>query len=124
MIDFTRLSRTEWLELAQRLFDRIEQNCASFKSSEWNRVTPYLGWRVRDVLAHMTSAMPVNFRQVLDRALAGDSSPPLLLAFLGADQADGGKYRSQSFCRKIIPIHSTRRLRFAVSTASRQIFAS
>ncbi len=76
MTDFTKISRSQWLELAQRLAERLERNCAGFTASEWECVTPYLGWRARDVLAHMTSAMPVNFRQVLDRALAGNPGPP------------------------------------------------
>ena len=76
MVDYTSLTRAQWLGLAQRLFDRIEQACVRFTPSEWKHTTPYLGWRVRDVLAHMTGAMPVNFRQVLERALAGDPSAP------------------------------------------------
>src|SRR5215831_7509979 len=76
MTDFTAISRAQWLDIGQRLFDRIEQHCVRLTPAEWNRVTPYMGWRIRDVLAHMTSAMPVNFREVLDRALADDPTPP------------------------------------------------
>lgn len=76
MSDFTTLSRTEWLNLAggfyQQLFPKLER----LTPAQWNLATPYLSWRIRDVLAHMTSAMPVNFRQMLDRALAGDPSAP------------------------------------------------
>ena len=76
MSDFTRLSRREWLALADRFYARLDQTLASLTPAEWQRPTAYLGWRCRDVLAHMTSAMPVNFRQVLGRALAGDPSAP------------------------------------------------
>ncbi len=77
MTDYTKLSRTDWLELAERFYVRLERTFASFGSAEWERTSPYLGWRAKDVLAHMTSAMPVNFRQVLDRALGGNPSAPL-----------------------------------------------
>jgi uncharacterized protein (TIGR03083 family) len=74
--DFTSLSRGDWLDLAGRLYDRIGSEAERFTSAEWNRVTPYLGWRVRDVFAHMTAASRVNFRPLLGRALGGDASAP------------------------------------------------
>src|SRR3989442_135137 len=77
MTDFTRLTRTEWLDLADRFYRHLNATCAGLTASAWERPTAYLGWRARDVLAHMTSAMPVNFRKVLDRALAGNPAPPL-----------------------------------------------
>ena len=76
MTDFTALSRTQWLDLAERFYARLEQELSAFKPSDWERVTPYLGWRNRDLLAHMASAISINFREVLDRALAGDPSAP------------------------------------------------
>ena len=76
MSDFTRLSRGEWLALADRFYARLDRTLTTLTPAEWQRRTAYLGWRCRDVLAHMTSAMPVNFRQVLGRALAGDPSAP------------------------------------------------
>lgn len=76
MMDYTGLSRTQWLDLAGRLYARLERELGAFTPSDWERVSPYLGWRNRDVLAHMASAILVNFRQVLDRALAGDPSAP------------------------------------------------
>ena len=77
MKDFTRLSRGDWLGLADRFYQRLDHTMASLTPTDWERPTPYLGWSCRDVLAHMTSAMPINFRQVLDRALAGNPAPPL-----------------------------------------------
>ena len=76
MPDFTRLTHGDWLGLADRFYARLERTFASLSVVDWERPTPYLGWRARDVLAHMTSAMPVNFRQVLDRALAGNPAAP------------------------------------------------
>jgi uncharacterized protein (TIGR03083 family) len=76
MTDYTTISRTEWISLADRLYDRLENDCRTFSTEEWAPVTPYLGWRVRDVLAHLTTAMPINFRPMLDRALADNPSPP------------------------------------------------
>jgi uncharacterized protein (TIGR03083 family) len=76
MTDFTRLSRTEWLDLADRFYRHLDVTCAGLTASAWERPTSYLGWRARDVLAHMTSAMPVNFREVLSRALADDPAAP------------------------------------------------
>lgn len=74
--DYTALSRTQWLDLAGLFYARLEQELSAFKSSDWERVTPYLGWQNRDLIAHMASAISVNFRQVLDRALAGDPGAP------------------------------------------------
>jgi uncharacterized protein (TIGR03083 family) len=76
MSDFTRFTRGDWLGLADRCYGRLDRTFASLSTADWDRATPYLGWRARDVLAHMTSAMPVNFRQVLDRALAGNPAAP------------------------------------------------
>lgn len=76
MSDFTALSRSEWLDLAARFYAQLFPKLERLTPAQWNRTTPYLGWTVRDVVAHMTSAMPVNFRQVLDRALAGDPGAP------------------------------------------------
>src|SRR5215472_7823009 len=77
MSDYTSLSRTQWLDLAGRFYARLEQELNAFKPSDWERVTPYLGWRNRELLAHMSSAIAVNFREVLDRSLAGDPSAPM-----------------------------------------------
>jgi uncharacterized protein (TIGR03083 family) len=74
--DFTRFTRGDGLGLADRIYARLDRTFASLSAADWERATPYLGWRARDVLAHMTSAMPVNFRQVLDRALAGNPGAP------------------------------------------------
>jgi uncharacterized protein (TIGR03083 family) len=74
--DFTSLARRDWLTLADRFYARLDQTLAGLTELEWGRPTAYLGWRARDVLAHMTSAMPVNFREVLGRALAGNPAAP------------------------------------------------
>ena len=76
VMDFTRFTRGDWLGVADRFYARLDRTVASLSAADWERTTPYLGWRARDVLAHMTSAMPVNFRQVLDRALAGNPAAP------------------------------------------------
>lgn len=73
---YDSLSRSDWLGLADRFYARLRQELAAFTPGDWDRVSPYLGWRNRDLLAHMASAIPVNFRQVLDRAAAGDPSAP------------------------------------------------
>jgi uncharacterized protein (TIGR03083 family) len=74
--DFTRFSRAEWLSLSDQFYFGLEQSLRSLSPATWDRKTAYLGWSVRDVLAHMASAMPVNFREMLDRALAGHPKPP------------------------------------------------
>ena len=76
MMDYTSLSRSQWLNLARRFYARLKGELDAFTPLDWRRVSPYLGWRNRDLLAHMASAIPVNFRQVLDRALEGDPSAP------------------------------------------------
>jgi len=74
--DFTSLSRRDWLTLADRFYGRLDRTLAGLTPDEWQRPTAYLGWSARDVLAHMTSAMPVNFREVLGRALGGNPGAP------------------------------------------------
>jgi len=74
--DFARIPRRDWLGLADRFYARLDRTFASIDAHGWHRPTAYLGWRARDVLAHMTSAIPVNFREVLGRALAGQPGPP------------------------------------------------
>ncbi len=74
--DFARLTRADWLRLADGFYRQLDGTFARLSPAAWERPTSYLGWRARDVLAHMTSAMPVNFRQVLDRALADNPAAP------------------------------------------------
>src|SRR5438046_8521775 len=76
MTDFTRLTRSDWLGLADGFYRHLDTTFARLTARGWERGTAYLGWRARDVLAHMTSAMPVNFREVLGRALADNPSAP------------------------------------------------
>jgi hypothetical protein len=76
MADFTQFTRFKWLELSDRFHDHLDRTFAALPSAAWDRRTGYLGWRARDVLAHMTSAMPINFREMLDRALSGHPEPP------------------------------------------------
>jgi uncharacterized protein (TIGR03083 family) len=76
MIDYMSLSRKQWLDLSAIFYTRLKQELEMFSPADWERVTPYLGWRNRDVLAHMSSAISINFREVLDRALAGNPGAP------------------------------------------------
>src|SRR5438046_1799608 len=76
MTDFTRLTRSDWLGLADGFYRHLDTTFARLTARGWERRTAYLGWRARDVLAHMTSAMPVNFREVLGRALADNPTAP------------------------------------------------
>lgn len=74
--EFDRINRRDWLALADRFYANLDRTFASLDAAAWRRTTPYLGWRARDVLAHMTSTMPLNFREVLGRALDGNPAPP------------------------------------------------
>ena len=76
MADYTAISRGEWIALADRFYAKLDRTFAMFSPEEWALATPYLGWRAHDILAHMTSAIRINFRQVLDRALSGNPSAP------------------------------------------------
>ncbi len=76
MADFSAISRQQWLALADHFYAQLDRTFASLSPADWERSTSYLGWRARDVVAHMTSAMPVNFREVLGRALAGNAAAP------------------------------------------------
>lgn len=76
MTDYTTLSRREWIALADRFYAGLAGILAELEPAAWRRRTPYLGWRAHDVVAHMSSAIPVNFREVLDRAVAGNPAAP------------------------------------------------
>ena len=76
MSDYTSLSRIQWVELAERFYDQLFEVCESLTSSQWERRTCYIGWSAHNVLAHMATAIPVNFREVLDRALVGNPAAP------------------------------------------------
>lgn len=76
MADFTQTTQHDWLAMAERFYARLISCCEAIPARAWDRHTPYLGWTAHGVLAHMASAVPVNFRQVLERARRGDPTPP------------------------------------------------
>ena len=76
MRDFASIPRSDWLDLAQRFYERLFHEIAQLSPNVWSRRTPYLGWTAHDVLAHMASSVPVNFQEVVGRALEGDPSAP------------------------------------------------
>ena len=45
MIDYTSLSRSDWLALSDRFYARLDSSIATLKPRDWERITPYLGWR-------------------------------------------------------------------------------
>src|SRR5881628_2492733 len=94
MSDFTRLTRSDWLGLADRFYARLDGTLASLNGPDWERVTPYLGFRARDVLAHMASTIPVNFREVLDRALAGNPAAPAEFDTFGRNTREVARRRA------------------------------
>ncbi|MCB0396275.1 MAG: maleylpyruvate isomerase N-terminal domain-containing protein [Flavobacteriales bacterium] len=69
MKDFTQLSRTDWIKLIEEFNTTLYNSVTGLTRKQWNRRTPYLGWRVRDVMANITRAKVVNFHPSLDRAL-------------------------------------------------------
>lgn len=77
MTDFTTLSKTEWILLAEKFNTELFNTCSKFTTKEWNRHSTYVGWRVRDVMVNITRAKVVNFWQLLDLAMNGDSRAPL-----------------------------------------------
>jgi len=71
--DFTQVNRNEWISLYEKFNNYLFDTCSRFTSKQWNRTSPYIGWRVRDVMVNITQAKVVNFWQLLDRAM--DSNP-------------------------------------------------
>ncbi len=41
MRDYASLSRTEWLDLADRFYARLERSFDSLSPTDWNRVTTW-----------------------------------------------------------------------------------
>jgi uncharacterized protein (TIGR03083 family) len=76
MIDYTSLSRSDYLALADEFYTHLFQVIESLSPAQWQARTQYIGWTAHQVLSHMASAIPVNFEQVLHRALAGDATAP------------------------------------------------
>ena len=102
MTYYASLSRGDWLALADRFYAQLDRSMAILGPAEWGRRTPYLGWRARDVLAHMTSAIPVNFRQVLDRAAAGNPAAP--------PEFDTFTRNARELARRRLPVDGNRQI--------------
>jgi hypothetical protein len=75
MTDYTKVSKNEWLDLAEVYYDHLIKILEGFSKKEWNKTTSYLGWNCRRVLAHMTSAITINFNLLLEKALTGNPVP-------------------------------------------------
>ena len=74
--DFSHLSRTDWIALAEKFNQHLFDTCSKFSEKQWNRTSPYIDWRVRDVMVNNTQAKIVNFWQLLDRAMADNPMAP------------------------------------------------
>lgn len=74
--DFTQLSRKDWIGLCENFNNYLFETCSRFTEKQWNRTSPYIGWRVRDVMVNITQAKIVNFWQLLDRAMADNPMAP------------------------------------------------
>lgn len=74
--DFTSVPRSEWIRLFEKFNSSLLEACSGFTEKQWNRTSPYIGWRVRDVMVNITRAKVVNFRQLLNRALNDNPIAP------------------------------------------------
>lgn len=74
--DYTELSRKDWIALAENFNNYLFDTCSRFTEKQWNTTSPYIGWRVRDVMVNITQAKIVNFWQLLDRAMADNPMAP------------------------------------------------
>jgi hypothetical protein len=74
--DYTKVSRKEWIALYESFNSYLFETCSSFSTQQWNRTSPYIGWRVRDVMVNITQAKVVNFWELLDRAMADNPVAP------------------------------------------------
>ena len=75
MTEYDSLSQAQWLELATAYAEHLTQVIESLTPQEWEQRTQYMGWTARQLLAHMASAVPLNFMETLNRALVNDPTP-------------------------------------------------
>jgi uncharacterized protein (TIGR03083 family) len=93
MTDYTSLSRAQWFELAGAYAEHLTHVIESLTPQEWEQRTQYMGWTARQLLAHMASAVPLNFMESLKRALADDPAP---------------LHELDAFARNAIAVHARR----------------
>jgi hypothetical protein len=93
MADYDSLSRTQWLELASGYAEHLTCVIESLTPQQWEQRTQYMGWTARQLLAHMASAVPLNFMDSLNRARA-DNPAPL--------------HELDAFARNAIAVHARR----------------
>ena len=74
-VDYKTTSQAEWVALAEDYYKRLEFTLRQFTPRDWMHVTPYLGWRGYEVLAHMASSNTMNFQLLLDLAMEGRPVP-------------------------------------------------
>lgn len=77
MTDYTQISKSDWLSLARTFYAHLFAEIAGFNEADWHSETRYLGWNCKDLVNHMTSAVTVNFKTLIQMALDGDPVPPL-----------------------------------------------
>ena len=76
MIDHRKLSTADWLDLAQGFYDRLGRYARSLPTDAWRRPTTYIGWDCRQLVAHLTSAITINFQLLIRMAREGKPLPP------------------------------------------------
>jgi hypothetical protein len=75
VIDYTTISKNEWLDLANGFYRHLVTELKKFNEAEWRSRTRYLGWNCKDMVNHMTSAVTINFNLLIQMALEGDPVP-------------------------------------------------
>ncbi len=76
MVDHRQLNAEAWLELAEVFYARLGAYLRSLSTADWRRPTKYLGWNCRELTTHLTSAITINFRTLVDMAMQGKPLPP------------------------------------------------
>lgn len=77
MTDYTKISKSDWLSLARTFYAHLFAELEGFSETAWHSATRYLGWNCKDLVNHMTSAVTVNFKTLIQMALDGAPVPHL-----------------------------------------------
>jgi hypothetical protein len=95
-ISYDSISKAEWIGVAENYYQRLVRELRQLTTEDWDQMTPYLGWRGYEVLAHMASSNTMNFQLLLDLAMKGHPVPPAPFNFFLRNAAEVKKRRKHS----------------------------
>ena len=106
-VDYKTMSKVDWITLAEDYHKQLVITLQQLSSRDWMHVTPYLGWRGYEVLAHMASSNTMNFQLLLDLAMKGRPVPNPPFDFFLRNAAEVEKRRNLPIAEVLQEFSST-----------------